>query len=526
MHPGRLPRIAPAVLASLVFLASLASASRPQVVGKWVDVGPLPLTDAGVICTQIAVSHGDVVHVSFQDEGVQAFPASVLRLKDGHWSWLGTRGKASVGRAWYNHLAFDSQDRAYLACRDYAVTGAAGVRACPPGQGDWSSLPGGLCTTDAHYTQVALDAADVPYVVFNDAASVPHDRALLRRLRNGAWETVGNDYASPGTCSYPSVAFVQGAPWVAVMDEGASNRATVSRLDLASGQWVLVGPRGFSTSSAYNIRLAIDPSGVPHVVSLGYPDRVTVQRWNGSAWEQVGGPASGSDAATIQTENWRQWLSLAFDPAGRPYVAYQDLLLGNRLTVRRFDGTDWVVLGKTGFTPRQADYHALAVDGRGIPFVSFRDGPTGAPLGVMTFAEGVESYCTPKQNSLGTWPVIDVRGAPDLQGYDDFRIVADHVPNRQAGLLLWGYAGAAIPVYSALLCVRPPMVRMPVQSSGGSGTGYDDTGTYSQPFPHTYLMAKGLTTGTTVYAQYWFRDPAQSDGSRVGLTGGIKFTIE
>ena len=525
MHLGRLPRIAPAMLASLVS-APLATASPTQVVGKWVDVGPIPLTNAGIICTQIAVSHGDVVHVSFQDEGVQAFPASVLRLKDGQWSWLGTRGKASIGRAWYNHLAFDSQDRAYLACRDYAVAGAAGVRVCNSDQGDWSSLPGGLCTTDAHYTQVLLDGADVPYVVFTDATSVPHDRALLRRLENGAWETVGNDYASPGTCAYPSFAFVQGAPWVAVMDQELSNRATVMRLDLATGQWVLVGPRGFSPSTAHNIRLAVDPGGVPHVASLGYPDRVSVHRWSGSAWEPVGGPASGSDAATIQTESWRQWLSLAFDPAGRPYVAYQDKALGNRLTVRRFDATDWVVLGKTGFTPVQADYHALAVDGRGVPFVSFRNGRTGASLGVMTFAEGVESYCSAKQSSLGTWPAIDILGAPDLHGFDDFRVVADHVPNHQPGLLMWGHAGAAIPAYHALLCIRPPLVRTPVQSSGGSTQGHDDSGTYSLTFSHTYMQVKGWTPGTTIFAQYWFRDPAHPDGSGVGLTGGIKFTVE
>lgn len=515
----------------VLLAVSLASVSFPplaraQVVGRWVDAGPNPLTSAGVLCTQLALAPDGTPYVSYQDEGTWNFRASVLRVKDGQWTWAGHQGDASVGRAWYNHLAFDAQGRLYLACRDYSMPGVAGVRVYDPQTDTWSALPDGLGPSDAHYTHILIDPAGVPYVALTDVNTVPQHRGFVRRLVNGAWESVGGGPATPGECGYTSLGLVGGEPWLAYMDVANGSRVSVVRFDSASGTWQNVGPVGFTSGVSANVRLTIAPDGTPWLAYLAYPDRVYVVRWDGASWVPVGTSASGADLATIQTENWRQWLSLVFDQHGRALVAYQDKAQGNRLTVRRYDGADWQVLGTPAFTPTQADYHALTVDPRGVPFVSYRSGPIGSPLGVMTFVEGAHNYCQGKVNSSGSVPHVDIAGAPYLHGYDGLQIVANRVPNRQPGLMIWGLGSASIPFFGGTLCVAPGFHRGPVQNSGGSATGHDDTGSFAFPFTHATMMAKGLLPGTEVYAQVWVRDPQQPDGTGVGLSEAIEFPIE
>jgi hypothetical protein len=39
------------------------------------------------------------------------------------------------------------------------------------------------------------------------------------------------------------------------------------------------------------------------------------------------------------------------------------------------------------------------------------------------------------------------------------------------------------------------------------------------------MSQQGLAAGMSVYAQYWQRDPAHSDGTGVGLTDALNFDI-
>jgi hypothetical protein len=71
--------------------------------------------------------------------------------------------------------------------------------------------------------------------------------------------------------------------------------------------------------------------------------------------------------------------------------------------------------------------------------------------------------------------------------------------------------------------VANPVVRTPPQSSG---TGGPCDGTFQLEF-NTLIQGghhAGLVPGTTVYAQYWFRDPSSGPGT--GLSDGVQFVIE
>lgn len=504
----------------LPLLAQLAASQgpAPPVGGTWVLLGEPPLTDAPVICTQLAFDRAGACHVAFQDDGADQDRASVLvHDGDGGWSFLGARGGASHGRAWYNHVAIDGADRVHVVSRDYLAPGSAGVRVFDPAAGAWADLGSGFSPFDAHHTHLALDAGDRPWVVFVDGASTPQGRARVVRWTGAAWVHAGVEHASRGAANYTSVAHVGGEAWVAFAETDHGARVSVMRLDAATGRWKRVGLPGFSTGlAATNVRLAVSPAGVAHVAYLTYPDTVWVERWTGADWQALGGPASGTDKAVVETDNWRQWLSLDFDTAGRPTVAYQDGNAGSRLTVRRFDGVEWVALGSPAFTPERADYHALALDARGTPHVSFRNGGLLASLAVMRFVEGVETYCTAKVASHGFAPRIGFEGVPSSTPPDDFAVTAAGIPPGVPGMLLWSLAPDAKPHLGGTLCVRAPVQRTGVQSSGAAAT-------FGFAFSEAYRSAQGIVAGTRVYAQWWFRDGKHPDGTGAGLTDGLAF---
>lgn len=97
--------------------------------------------------------------------------------------------------------------------------------------------------------------------------------------------------------------------------------------------------------------------------------------------------------------------------------------------------------------------------------------------------------------------------------------------NQKSGLLFWGRSAGAVAYYGGTLCVRPPVTRTSIQQSGGSAGGLDCTGSYAFDFSPTYLALKGLTSGDTVYAQWWARDPGYSGAQGISLSNALEFDI-
>jgi hypothetical protein len=96
-----------------------------------------------------------------------------------------------------------------------------------------------------------------------------------------------------------------------------------------------------------------------------------------TGWTAVGGgEVAAGDAISGQL----------FSSGGTPYAVYVDINNGNKLTVRKFNGTSWALVGAAGFTPGTVtDYiYALSVY-NGTPYVAFQDNLNGGNLTVMKF---------------------------------------------------------------------------------------------------------------------------------------------
>jgi hypothetical protein len=527
------PRLRSASRGALVFTC-LCAPLRAQASGGWESVGSPGLSAGQAVCCQLTFDPENRPCVAYQDQSALGGHAIVQRFDGTSWTPIGTPGQTSLGDAWYDTLRFDGAGALYLACRDYQVGGSLSVRSFAPGGSAWTSVgPNAAAPDQAHYTWIALGPGGVPYAGYADRGTTPRDRPSVVRFdaASGSWNYVGPRGITGESSGYNSIAFdSQGVLYSAFsdrayLDAAGGAKATVMRWDEASASWSAVGAPGFSPQGVANLVLAIDRQDRLHVAYYRFHNSLVVMRFDGANWVQLGGSASGADRPAVESEGWRQWLSLCFDSQDRPYIAYELFDIGLKAAVRRFDGANWELVGAQGFTPDVADYLALGVDRDDVPHVVFVDGSQNRRVSVMRYAPSPLVYGAPSGNALACPVDLSASGTAGLSETLPFRIEAAQVPSFKNGMLLWSPAPAAHPFAGGTLYLEQPVHRTSMMNSGGTPGLADCSGGFS--FDFNALLATGntgLVAGDYAFAQYWFRDPGTPGGS--ALSAGLRFRIE
>jgi len=154
------------------------------------------------------------------------------------------------------------------------------------------------------------------------------------------------------------------------------------------------------------------------------------------------------------------------------------------------------------------------------PATSWSIGVDNPRLG---FNGGASTYCSAQRSSLGCSPSLTWTGSPSASSPIVFEVRANQLVGQQLGFLIYGYSEGSMPLLGGELCLVPPLVRTPVQNTGGK-TGFCNG---ELAFDFNGWIQSGtdplLVPGATVYCQYWSRDPAGATGS--SLTNGLRFTI-
>jgi hypothetical protein len=76
------------------------------------------------------------------------------------------------------------------------------------------------------------------------------------------------------------------------------------------------------------------------------------------------------------------------------------------------------------------------------------------------------------------------------------------------------------------LCVQAPLrATAPQHSNGLAGDGDDCTGWHSFRMTPQWMQARGWTAGTTIYCQYFCRDPAFAAPDQLAFSEGMRFTV-
>jgi hypothetical protein len=141
----------------------------------------------------------------------------------------------------------------------------------------------------------------------------------------------------------------------------------------------------------------------------------------------------------------------------------------------------------------------------------------------------IHEYCTPKVNSAGCVPDISTLGVPSVSAGAGFFVNASNVLCDKTGLLIYSVTGpASVPFFGGTLCMTGPFRRSPIQNSGCTG-GAPCGGHYSidiNAFAHSPMADPALLVpGTSVWAQWYSRDPGFVAPNNIGLTNAVRFTM-
>ncbi len=215
-----------------------------------------------------------------------------------------------------------------------------------------------------------------------------------------------------------------------------------------------------------------------------------------------------------------------FDDSFAPHAGAAYVVSGaNGALLHKLHGDD----AGDGFGRSVAFTDDLSGDGAADVVVgAYRDELGGVASGSVRTFRGFDlqpaAYCSAKVNSRGCTPAMSWSGLPRLSGPDDFRLRATQVLSGNFGLLIHARAPQSLPWLGGTLCVQPPIARTGVQHSGGA-TPVDCSGTYEWFASHAWMAAQGITAGTSVYCQFYSRDPGYAPPANVGLTDAVAFTV-
>lgn len=236
----------------------------------------------------------------------------------------------------------------------------------------------GFSMGNSTHLSFAISDNNEPCVAFRYST-----KTTVMKFDGSDWGYVGSQWGiSEGVVEFNSLAFSNtGEPYVAFYD-WANQGITVRGYD-GTEYWAVVGTQGFSPAdSPWYTSLAFSNTGEPYVA---YSDAtggasnasfdISVMKFDGTDWVMVGneGFSSGYD------------LSLVFSPDGTPYISFRTKGLSNRATVMKFDGTDWVLVGNQGFSAGSAFHMSMAFNSIGEPYVAYQDGGNSYKTTVMKF---------------------------------------------------------------------------------------------------------------------------------------------
>jgi hypothetical protein len=331
--------------------------------------------------------------------------------------------------------------------------------------------------------------------------------------------------------------------------------------DLAVGSWAHSGPTVWVFSGADDSVLhAIDPGSLAWSVSGGADldgDAVPDLAVGSANWSSPGSSSagrlsvwSGADWSLIfdvQGSSAEQFLGSAVDLIGDiDGDGLSDVLVGayksptstrNVGSVQVFPGRGGQSLLEVHGVPgdfmgnQEGRLAALGdLDGDGVPEFAAATSPgdsvaDGYVRIYTTKLLAPSTYGTAKLNSLGCTPELMWSGTPSYSGAGDFVLSCSQVVNQTWGVGVWSESPALTPFQGGFLCVASPRYTLAQMSSGGSPGGPDCTGVLTCALNLDTMILQGMTPGMTVCVQFVYRDPAHPDGTGVGLSEGVRFSV-
>jgi len=272
------------------------------------------------------------------------------------WQATGSgKGYVSSGAGYETDITVSDAGTVYAAFEDKKNGKKARVRQLAGSS--WIDLAdsqnlSGLISASWGHKPVVVAKGDEVYTAFSDKAN--NDRARVKKWDGSSWSDLADATYSFGLISSrkgnePELSFnkTRDVLYVAYQDEASGNRVKVMRWE--SGSWSEAAdennPSGLVSSGA-GAEVALALSNIDDSIYVVYEDvsvglRLRVKKWDGSRWSDVTDSAH-PDGLITNTPGYSP--ALALDSQDRIYLVYTYKKEGSTY-VMRWDGSVWSNLG-------------------------------------------------------------------------------------------------------------------------------------------------------------------------------------
>jgi uncharacterized protein YjdB len=281
--------------------------------------------------------------------------------------------------------------------------------------------------------------------------------------------------------------------------------------------WVIVGPGHFATGYLSGKSMVLSDTGIPIIAYTDNSYKVVVRKYETSSWTTI-----GTDGLVHSSSSYPP--SVAINSSGVPYIAYMDKLNNDKITVKHYNGSEWQLVGKPGFSNSPAygtiikfkpDNTPIAgYSNGGFVVAELKTGPITPVTGTMSVCTGATVYLDNKTlggswSSSNTSVAIASDGA-SVSGFTAGTSVISYIVNNECGTALASTTvtvngGAAVLSGPSQTCTGTSIVLIPSEAGGYWYSEQpwvamvDDTGTVT-----------GVSTGTAVI--YYSTTPGSCGG--------------
>lgn len=281
----------------------------------------------------------------------------ILRSWDGiRWNSLTT--SASINETGtispINSLKFNSTGQAFLSA--YTISNPLVTVLRWNGIG-WDTIGGQSFSQVYGGGFMVLDSLENPIVVIGDDLI---DSVVVKRWDGMSWSNLPSTNLDHWSEPIAMQIDQSGKLYLAVTTYPSQS---LNILCWDGSAWQTIGTQ--LNQSPYIIPIMnLDSSGFPLVSYMDFSGNVYFNRWNGTTWNLMG---------SIYVDSYAKCYDVKIDNGNNIIVAFRDAISDSKLTVKKWDGFNWITLGADGISNGDVGEIYLGLSDSNNIYVQYRD---------------------------------------------------------------------------------------------------------------------------------------------------------
>lgn len=168
--------------------------------------------------------------------------------------------------------------------------------------------------------------------------------------------------------------------------------------------WSYVGQKGFTAGPAYASKILVK-NDTTYVAFIGvvytppFHSNIRVMYFDGTNWQPYG-PNVTNDTS------FQYIMDFKTNSSGEFYIAYADKFAGNKVSVKKLDGTNWVYVGNQGFSPNATENKVAMDIYNDTPYVAIMEKITNFQQDVIVMKFDGANWVSVGSNKVSTSAIL------------------------------------------------------------------------------------------------------------------------